>query len=138
VVCALAVLKPVLLVLLYSEAFRDAARYLRWTLLGDYLKVSSWVLSIPVLAAADMRAFLAADLSAYAVFTAGAAAAGHLRGAAEGAAIAFVLMYAAHLAVCGSIVWRRYGFRPGPWAALLWMAGLLAVAAVSAATWRAA
>ena len=89
-VCALAVLKPVVLGLFYSNAFHEAARYLRWTLIGDYLKVSSWVLSIPMLASADMRAFLAADLSAYAVFAAGAAAVGHFRGAAEGTAIAFV------------------------------------------------
>jgi hypothetical protein len=83
-----------------------------------------------------MRAFLAADLSAYAVFAAGAAAIGHFRGAAEGTAIAFVLMYAAHLAVCGSIAWRRYGFRPSASTTLVWTAGLLVVVAVSAVTWR--
>ncbi len=138
VVCVLALLKPVVLALFYSDAFREASRYLRWTLVGDYLKVSSWVLSIPMLASADMRVFLAADLSAYAVFAAAAAAMGHFRGAAEGTAIAFVLMYAAHLAVCGAIAWLRYGFRPGPRTALIWAAGLLAVAGVSAATWRAA
>jgi len=137
-VCALALLKPVVLALFYSDAFREASRYLRWTLVGDYLKVSSWVLSIPMLAAADMRAFLAADLSAYAVFAAGTAVVGHFRGPAEGTAIAFVLMYAAHLTVCGSIAGSRYGFRPSPRTALVWAAGLLSVVAVSAATWRAA
>lgn len=138
VVCVLALLKPVVLALFYSNAFLEASRYLRWTLVGDYLKVSSWVLSIPMLASADMRTFLAADLSAYAVFAAGAAAVGHFRGAAEGTAIAFVLMYAAHLAVCGTIAWRRYGFRPGMWTTLTWAGGLLAVVGVSAATWRTA
>ena len=136
VVCVLAVLKPVVLALFYSDAFREASRYLRWTLVGDYLKVSSWVLSIPMLALADMRAFLAADLSAYTVFAAGAAVVGHFRGAAEGTAIAFVLMYATHLGVCGAIAWRRYGFQPAPRTALIWTSGLLAVVAVSALTWR--
>jgi PST family polysaccharide transporter len=136
VVCVLAWLKPVVLVALYSSVFGEAARYLRWTLIGDYLKVSSWVLSIPVLAAADMRVFLTADLSAYAVFAAGAAAAGHFRGAAEGAAIAFVLMYAVHLAVCGWIAWTRYGFRPSAGTALIWTGGLALVLGVSAMTWR--
>ena len=137
-VCALAVLKPTVLALFYSDAFREASRYLRWTLVGDYLKVSSWVLSIPMLALADMRGFLAADLSAYTVFAAGAAVVGHFRGAAEGTAIAFVLMYAAHLGVCGAIAWRRYGFQPAPRTVLIWAAGLLAVVVVSAVTWRAA
>ena len=136
VVCVLAVLKPVVLGLFYSNAFLEASRYLRWTLVGDYLKVSSWVLSIPMLASADMRAFLAADLSAYAVFAAGAAAVGHFRGAAEGTAIAFVLMYAAHLAVCGTIAWRRYGFRPSARTTLIWIGALLAVVTVSAVKWR--
>ena len=127
VICVLALLKPVVLALFYSHAFREGAQYLRWTLIGDYLKVSSWVLSIQMLAAADMRAFLAADLSAYAVFAAAALAAGHFRGAAEGTAIAFVLMYAAHLAVCGAIAWRRYGFRPDPRTVAIWSGGMLAV-----------
>jgi len=137
IICVLALLKPVVLALFYSEAFREAARYLRWTLVGDYLKVSSWVLSIPMLASADMRAFLAADLSAFAVFSAGAAIAGHFRGAAEGVAMAFVAMYAAHLAICGSIAWRRYGFRPDLKMVLIWTGGLLTVVTVSALTWRA-
>ena len=137
-VCVLAILKPVVLTLFYSDAFREAARYLRWTLIGDYLKVSSWVLSIPMLASADMRAFLAADLSAYAVFAVGAVAVGRFRGAAEGTAIAFMLMYATHLAVCGSIAWQRYGFRPGLLTVLIWSGGMLAVVLISAVTWRAA
>ncbi len=133
--CGLAIFKPAVIALLYSEAFRGAAHLLRWTLVGDYLKISSWVLSISMLAAADMRAFLGADLVAYTVFAAGAAVAARFRGAAEGAAMGFVLMYAAHLLVCGWIVIRRYGFRPGARLVTLWMAGLAAVAAISALTW---
>ncbi len=135
-VCALAAFKPAVIALLYSEAFHGAARFLRWTLLGDYLKVSSWVLSISMLAAADMRAFLGADLIACTVFAAGAAVAGRFRGAAEGAAIGFALMYAAHLLVCGWIVMRRYGFRPDGRLVTLWIAGLAVVAAVSAWSWE--
>jgi len=137
-VCVLAMLKPLVLAWLYSDAFGEATRYLRWTLVGDYLKVSSWVLSIPMLASADMRAFVAADLSAYTVFAVGAGVAGHFRGAAEGAAMAFVCMYAVHLAVCAMICRRRYGFHAGPRATLIWVAGLLAVVTASAWAWRAA
>jgi PST family polysaccharide transporter len=137
IICLLALLKPVVLGLFYSDAFREAARYLRWTLVGDYLKVSSWVLSIPMLASADMRTFLAADLSAFAVFAAGAVILGHFRGAAEGTAMAFVAMYAAHLVICGSIAWQRYGFRPALRVILIWIGGLLSVVTVSALTWRA-
>jgi len=135
-ICVIALLKPLVVTWLYSDAFRDAAMYLRWTLVGDYLKVSSWVLSIPMLASADMRLFLTADLGAYVVFAGGTAAASYFRGAAEGTAIAFVLMYAAHLGITGAIAWLRYGFRPARWTTLIWMGGLLAVVAVSVATWE--
>lgn len=94
------------------------------------------MLSIPILASAEMRLFLTADLGAYAAFAGGMFAAAYFRGAAEGTAIAFVLMYAAHLGITGTIAWLRYGFRPGRWTTLIWMAGLVAVVAASAATWE--
>ncbi len=96
-IAAIALLKPWLLTGFYSAAFRPAAAYLRWTLLGDYLKVTSWILSIPILAAGDMKMFLAADLAAYGVFLAVASGLAPLVTAASGAAMAFVAMYAAHL-----------------------------------------
>lgn len=135
-VCAIALWKPQTIAWLYSGAFRGAAIYLRWTLVGDYLKVASWVLSITMLASADMRLFLTADLAAYAVFAGGTAAAAYFRGAAEGTAIAFVGMYAAHLGITGAIAWLRFGFRPDGGTTLIWLLGLLAVVAASAATWE--
>ena len=135
-ICALAIFKPAIVTLLYSGAFRGAVRSLRWTLLGDYLRVTSAVLSISMLAAADMRAFLGADLAAYAVFAAAAAALARFRGAAEATAIGYAMMYAAHLAVCGWIAARRYGFRPDARLATVWSAGLAAVLTVSALTWN--
>ncbi len=64
----IALTKPILLPLLYSPAFLGAGRYLRWTLLGDYLKVASWILSIPMLARPARAVFLASDLAASGVF----------------------------------------------------------------------
>jgi PST family polysaccharide transporter len=136
-IAVLACAKPAALALLYSSAFRPAARYLRWTLVGDYFKVGGWILSIPILAASDMRVFLAADLAAAGVFAGAAAALAPFRGPAEGASIAFVLMHLAHLAICAVYVRWRHGFRwRGP-AALTWSAGLALVAMVSLWRWNA-
>jgi antigen flippase len=60
-IVGLAVLRPLALTMLYSSAFHTASAYLRWTLIGDYFKVTAWVLAMPMLAAADMGMFLAAD-----------------------------------------------------------------------------
>jgi len=135
-IAAIAVLKPRLLTMFYSADFRPAARYLRWTLLGDYLKVTSWILSIPILAAADMKMFLAADLAAYGVFLGVAAGLATAFSAASSAAIAFVCMYAAHLLVCGLYLWRRLGFVPARGTVAAWVFGLCVVTVVSALSWN--
>ncbi len=134
-ITAIALLKPWLLTAFYSAAFRPAAAYLRWTLLGDYLKVTSWILSIPIMAAGDMKMFLAADLAAYGVFLAVASGLSPLVTAAAGAAVAFVAMYAAHLMLCAVYLWRRWRFVPARRAMAAWVAGLGVVMAASALTW---
>jgi len=134
-IAAIALLKPWLLTGFYSAAFRPAVAYLRWTLLGDYLKVTSWILSVPILAAGEMKIFLAADLAAYGVFLAVARGLAPLVTAASGAAMAFVAMYAAHLLLCAVYLWRKMQFVPARSAVAAWMAGLCAVTAASALTW---
>jgi PST family polysaccharide transporter len=135
VIAALALAKPWALVLFYSAAFRPAAAYLRWTLVGDYLKVAGWILSIPILAAADMKVFLTADLAALGVFLAASAGLGRWMSAAESAGAAFVLMHATHLAICAAYVRGKYGFRPSRIATAVWIGGLAVVAGVSLLTW---
>jgi PST family polysaccharide transporter len=135
-IAVLALAKPWLLELFYSSAFEPAARYLRWTLLGDYLKVTSWILSISMLAAADMRIFLATDLAVAGVFVAAARTLTRWWTPAESAAMAFVLMNAAHLGICGMYVYRRHGFRWQGRCAAAWTAGAALVAAATVVSWR--
>jgi PST family polysaccharide transporter len=134
-IAGIAVLKPWFLRMCYSAAFEPAAAYLRWTLLGDYLKVTSWILSIPILAAGDMKMFLAADLAAYGVFVGVAAGLAPVVTAACGAAIGFVAMYAAHMLLCAIYLWRKLGFVPTRGVLAAWVLGLSAVTAVSVLTW---
>lgn len=133
----LAVAKPTVLTLLYSGAFRPAARYLRWTLLGDYFKVAGSILSIPMLAASEIRMFLAADMAASGTFAAASAVLSSSRGPAEAASIAFVLMSAVHLAICAVFARKRHGFRWNSRSSLTWCAGLVLVTAVTAVEWNA-
>jgi len=136
VIAGVALLKPWLLTTFYSSAFRPAADYLRWTLLGDYLKVTSWILSIPIFAAGDMKMFLAADLAAYGVFVAVAAGLAPAVTAASGAAIGFVAMYATHLMLCAIYLGRKLRFVPTRGALAAWALGLAVVVAVSALNWN--
>jgi PST family polysaccharide transporter len=131
-IVAIAVLKPWVLTVLYSHAFRPAASYLRWTLIGDYLKIGCSVLSLPLVATADMRAFLVAEATALAAFIASASLISMVQTAAEGAAIGYVVCYAVHFAVCYGYARRRHEFRPGRKEAAIWAAGLAAVVGLSA------
>jgi antigen flippase len=135
-IVGLVALKPLVLTTLYSGEFSGAARYLRWTLAGDYLKITSWILSIPLVASANMRAFLAADLSAYSAFLLAPILFGNWFSAAESASVGFVVMYAVHLCVCGTCLWRSGEFRPSARTCAVWSGGLAAIVLASAIFWR--
>jgi len=135
-IVGLVALKPLVLTTLYSDQFIGASHYLRWTLAGDYLKITSWILSIPLVASGNMRAFLSADLSAYGAFAAASFGLSRWITPAESASVAFVIMYAVHLVFCGVCLWRRGDFRPGWKTALVWFCGLALVIFTSAAFWR--
>ncbi len=134
-ITGIAYLKPQLIFWFYAQSFRPGALYLRWTLIGDYLKVTSWVLSIPLLAAANMRVFVAADVAAYGTFWVAAMVLAHWFTAAASAAMAFVLMYLTHLLICGIYLFGYQHVRITRAACAAWLAGLALVASASALFW---
>lgn len=135
-IAGIACVKPQLMFWFYAQSFRPGALYLRWTLLGDYLKVTSWVLSIPILAAANMRVFVAADMVAYGIFWVAAMVLAHWFTAAASAAAAFVLMYLTHLLMCGIYLFRYQHVRLTRAACGAWLAGLALVASASTLFWN--
>lgn len=56
-IVSVVVLKPMLVRLLYSSEYLASLEIVRWMLIGDYLKVTSWVLAITVIVNADMRIY---------------------------------------------------------------------------------
>lgn len=56
------ILKPWVVELLYSSEFVPAIHLMRWMLLGDFFKISSWVMAMPMLAYADMRPYVISEL----------------------------------------------------------------------------
>jgi len=134
-IVTLAALKPLAVSILYSSQFTASPGFLRWTLLGDYLKVSSWVLATPMLAARDVGAFLGSDLIAHAVFFGSAICLARIVKPAEGAAIAFALSYAVYAALCYVYARFRHGFRLGAAGVYLWFTGLALIVGASANAW---
>ncbi len=126
VITCIAALRGFAIEILYSAKFAGAADFLRWTLIGDYFKVTAWVLAMPMIALADMRAFLAADAVAQIVFLGLSFFLARMRAPAEAAAMAFAASYALELMVCYAYVRKRLDWRFGVlgWG---WWAGLLMI-----------
>ena len=61
-IASVMLLKPWVIELLYSREFIPAIHMMRWMLLGDFFKISSWVLAMPMLAYADMRPYVISEL----------------------------------------------------------------------------
>jgi O-antigen/teichoic acid export membrane protein len=135
-IAGIALIKPWVLELFYAPSFRGASVLLRWTLLGDYLKIGSWILSLPLLARADMKAFLLLDAAAYATFGGASVALSRWLPGAESAAAAFACMYAVHLAAGAALAYWRCGIHLGRSAVAVWAGGLMLVAVVSGFTWN--
>jgi O-antigen/teichoic acid export membrane protein len=134
-IVTLAALKPLVVSVFYSHAFADTSGFLRWTLLGDFLKVSSWVLAAPMLATRDVGPFLALDLVAHAVFFGSAVLLARAFRPAESAAIGFAVSYAVYFALCYAYARARHGFRFGAAGVRVWLTGLALVAGASANAW---
>lgn len=136
VIASLALVQPLVLDLFYSRAFEAAHQYLRWTLVGDYLKVSSWILSVPMLAAADMKLFLASDLAASGIFLGAAFLLTRWFEPAESASMAFVLMYGVHLTICLFYLRLRQGIRVDLRTVTCWAGGLALVLVATSVGWK--
>ncbi|WP_338503904.1 oligosaccharide flippase family protein [Sphingomonas kaistensis] len=61
---------PLVLSLLYSQAFQGAEWMLRWQLLGDLLKIAGWALGFVLLTSDNRRAFMAVEFLYTAVLVA--------------------------------------------------------------------
>jgi enterobacterial common antigen flippase len=129
VIASIAALRGFAIEVLYSAKFAGAADFLRWTLVGDYFIVTAWVLAMPMIALADMRAFLAADAVAQIVFLGLSFWLARIGAPAEAAAMAFVASYALELVGCYAYVRRRLEWRFGVlgwwWTGLLMIVGII-------------
>ena len=132
-ITSLVVLKPFVVRLLYSEEFLDSLSLLRWTLIGDYLRVGGWILATSLVARADMRAYLSCELLWNTILTGGAF--WLVERGIEGVGPVYLGAYAAYLA---ALIFRarthhRYRVERGTLA--LWVAGALIVLITSILTW---
>ena len=128
-------LRPLVLVVLYSREFLTASSMMHWMLIGDFFKVLSFVLAVPMLARADLRAFLAGEIGWNLVMLIGSRIALSRGLGIEALGIVFAVSYAAYfiyaLVYCARVL-RWYWPRD---LVVELLSALVVLAIVSKVTW---
>lgn len=101
---------PLVLVLLYSRAFGEAAAILRWICLGAALQILSWPIGFIIVAEGRQTLFFWTEL-AYTVVHVGLAWVLVAAFGVDGAGVAFFLSYVFHALLIYSVVRSLTGFR---------------------------
>ena len=108
-VLATVVFAPLVVSMLYSQAFGEAVELLRWLCLGAALRVITWPMGFIIVARAQQRIFLAVEIAYVAVYL---ALAWLLVGTfgLDGSGIAFLGSYLFHGVMLYPVVRRMTGF----------------------------
>jgi O-antigen/teichoic acid export membrane protein len=90
---ALVILKPIVIEFLYSEQFYPSLDLLRWTLIGDYIKITAWVFAVPAIARGYMGLYLKTEAIWWILFASLSWALLKLGFGIEVVAVVYVLLY---------------------------------------------
>lgn len=134
-ITAVIVLKPFVIHLLYSDQFLESLKIIRWMLIGDYLKATSWVFGVTITASADKKTLLITELLWQAGFLGLSALSLFVFQSLEGIGMAFAVLYLCYLLYTGYYAYTRHHFLPSGNMALKWLVGLLLLIGASALTW---
>jgi len=130
------VLKPLIIHLLYSSKFDPSLKIIRWMFVGDYLKATSWVLGMPMLAYADMKVFFWTEIAWRGAFTGIAAWSLFQWKDVQGVGIGFLGLYAIHLFYVLHYCRSRHALKLNRRIIWLWSAGLVIIVGASLTYWQ--
>lgn len=137
-IVAVVVVKPLLVSALYSAKYSASLEMVRWMLIGDYLKITSWVLATTVIVNADMKIYFWSEVLWYMGFLALSALATIYFGELQGIGMAFVVLYFAAVVYYLQYVRRVYELRLTRDLLLPWLIGFAVVLAASIQNWNSA
>jgi PST family polysaccharide transporter len=128
--------KPLVIRLLFAESYAPALNTMRWMMIGDYFKVTSWVLAMPMLARADMKAFFWSEIVTFLSFLLFSAIMVVRFRWMEGVGLGFMLMYIGYLIYTLFYARKAHSFRVGRFQYMQWVFGLMLVICVAWITWN--
>lgn len=134
-ITAVILLKPLAINLLYSDEFLDAINIVRWMLIGDYLKSTSWVFGVTITAFADKKALLISEIGWYLGFVVMVYFSLTSLAWLEGVGIAFLVMYLFHLCYTSWYARSVHQLKFSNKQILLWVSGLAIILSASYLSW---
>lgn len=129
------VLKPLLIIFLYSKEYVASLEMVRWMLIGDFLKVTSWVLAIPVIVNGDMRIYFWTETFWYMSFLALSSVAVLHFQELQGIGVAFIVLYSILVVYYLHYLRKTYDLRLTRDLVLPWMIGFSMVVLASFYNW---
>ena len=130
------ILKSLLVQLMYTDAFIPALDLVRWMLIGDYLKITSWILAIPALANQDMKTYVWTEIIWYFGFLLFSAISLLYFNEIQGVGIAFTVLYLGLAIYYLKYTEKKYQFRVHKALKIYWLIGFFLVLGASFLTWN--
>ena len=130
-------LKPLVIKLLYTAEFLPSLEVMRWMLIGDYLKVFSWVFAFTMIAYSDMRTYLWTEILWGTLTLIAAAVAVINFNSMQGIGVIFLFLYISYLGYTLYYVYQRHNLTLDATLMRQWLIGLVLVLGASAETWNA-
>lgn len=135
-IIAIIVLKPLVITLLYTHEFASSLRIIRWMLIGDYFKISSWVLAMPMLAYKDMKSFFWTELLISIKFLILSYVAVFYYNDMQLIGVAFLIIYALYFVFTIYYAYKKYSVVLNRNIINHWILGLLLIVIASWQTWN--
>ena len=136
IVVLMIILKPIIIEILYSDKFMVALQPMRWMLIGDFFRITSWCYGHILLAFEDLKIFLLKELSLQTIFFTIVYCGLKANIALEITGIAFLVINIINLIFLTCYIKRSYGYGPSFSFLLKWLAGLGLITCVSILTWN--
>jgi O-antigen/teichoic acid export membrane protein len=134
-IIGMVLLKPLIVELLYTSEFLSSLELVRWMLIGDYFKITSWVLAIPALAKRDMKTYFWTETFWYVGFMLLSALSIFGCDQLQCIGIAFIILYLCLVIFYAMYVQREYRLRFDSRLIIIWSVGLLLVVMASWENW---
>lgn len=125
------VLKPWVVELLYSREFLPATHMMRWMLLGDFFKISSWVMAMPMLAYADMKPYVVSEFLWNAVFVFFSYTALKMGAGIESIGVIFMALYFLYFSYAYFYCTRKFELALTAKLKLTWLSGFIFLCIIS-------